>query len=99
MQEGGFPDWVKIPAKMQSQFFELAEKQAREVKTKLLKDKEKLNKLARLLHFSKIVENDEWKKWRAKLLTLFQMHSYNKSIRENRRTSVYRTPGKEKLFI
>ena len=64
MQGGEFPDWVKIPAKMQSQFFELAEKQAREVKAKLLQDKEKLTNLSKQLHFSKILENDEWKRWR-----------------------------------
>lgn len=64
MEEGGFPDWVKIPAKMQNQFFELAEKQAENVKAKLLEDKEKLKNLSRLLTFSKIPENDEWKNWR-----------------------------------
>jgi hypothetical protein len=61
---GEFPDWVKIPAKMQEQFFELAEKQAKNVKDKLIKDKEKLNNLRKLLTFHKIMENDEWKNWR-----------------------------------
>ena len=64
MEESSFPDWVKIPAKMQSQFFDLAEKQAKSVKTKLLEDKKKIESLSRLLSFSKIVENDKWKKWR-----------------------------------
>jgi hypothetical protein len=59
-----FPDWVKIPAKMQSQFFELAEKQAKNIKTKLLEDKKKLENLRRLLTFSQIDEDDEWKNWR-----------------------------------
>ena len=64
LEEGGFPDWVKIPAKMQNQFFELAEKQAKEIKAKLLRDKEKLKSLAKILTFSKIFENDDWKNWR-----------------------------------
>ena len=64
LEEGGFSDWVKIPAKMQNQFFELAERQAKEVKAKLLKDKAKLNSLSKLLKFSKISENDDWKSWR-----------------------------------
>lgn len=64
LEEGGFPDWVKIPAKMQNQFFELAERQAKEVKVKLLKDKAKLNSLAILLKFTKISENEDWQNWR-----------------------------------
>jgi len=64
LEETGFPDWVKIPAKMQSQFFELAEKQTKEIKEKLLRDKAKLESLAKILTFSKIVENDDWKNWR-----------------------------------
>lgn len=64
MKEDSFPDWVRIPAKMQSQFFELAEKQAKNVKAKLLEDKKKLESLSKLLSFSKIAENDEWKNWR-----------------------------------
>jgi hypothetical protein len=59
-----FPDWVKIPSQMQYQFFELAEKQATLIKAKLLRDKEKLNNLGKLLKFKKIPENDEWKNWR-----------------------------------
>jgi len=59
-----FPEWVKIPSQMQYQFFELAEKQAKHIKEKLLRDKEKLNSLAKLLEFKKIPENDEWKNWR-----------------------------------
>jgi hypothetical protein len=62
--EEGFSDWVKIPARMQSQFFELAEKQAKNVKAKLLRDKEKLDALRKVLTFSRIPENDEWKNWR-----------------------------------
>lgn len=59
-----FPEWVKIPTRMQYQFFDLAEKQARNIKAKLLKDKEKLNSLSKLLKFHRIPENDEWKNWR-----------------------------------
>jgi hypothetical protein len=64
LEEGGFSDWVKIPAKMQSQFFELAEKQAKDIKSKLLRDQKKLAALRNLLNFSKIQDNDEWKDWR-----------------------------------
>jgi len=49
-----FPEWVKIPSQMQYQFFELAEKQAKQIKAKLLRDKEKLNNLCRLLKFETI---------------------------------------------
>ena len=63
-EEAGFPDWVKIPAKMQNQFFELAERQTREIKAKLLRDKAKLEGLSKILTFSEIVENDDWKNWR-----------------------------------
>jgi hypothetical protein len=64
LEEGDFSDWVKIPARMQSQFFDLAAKQAKKVKAKLLKDKEKLDALCKVLTFSGIPENDEWKNWR-----------------------------------
>lgn len=64
LEEGEFSDWVKIPAKMQSHFFELAEKQAKKVKAKLLIDKEKLGALSKVLAFSSIADNDEWKDWR-----------------------------------
>lgn len=63
-EETGFPDWVKIPAKMQSQFFELAERQTKEIKAKLLRDKAKLESLSKILIFSKIAENDDWMDWR-----------------------------------
>jgi len=59
-----FPEWVKIPKQMQYQFFELAEKQAKQIKAKLLRDKEKLSKIGELLKFERIPENDEWKNWR-----------------------------------
>jgi hypothetical protein len=63
-EETGFPDWVKIPAKMQNQFFELAERQTKDIKAKLLRDKAKLEGLAKVLTFSEIAENDVWKDWR-----------------------------------
>ena len=63
-EETGFSDWVKIPAKMQNQFFELAEKQTKEIKAKLLRDKVKLESLSKILFFSQIAENDDWKNWR-----------------------------------
>lgn len=49
---------------MQNQFFELAERQTKEIKAKLLRDKAKLESLSKILTFSKIVENDDWKNWR-----------------------------------
>jgi hypothetical protein len=58
------PEWVKIPTQMQYQFFDLAEKQAKSIKAKLLRDKMKLNNLSRLLKFNRIPEDDEWKNWR-----------------------------------
>jgi hypothetical protein len=63
-EETGFPDWVKIPAKMQNQFFELAEKQTKQIKAKLLRDKAKLESLSKILAFSQIADNDDWKNWR-----------------------------------
>jgi hypothetical protein len=63
-EEHNFPDWVKIPAKMQRQFFGLAEKRAKTVKAKLLEDREKLERLGKILSFSKITEKDDWKNWR-----------------------------------
>jgi hypothetical protein len=63
-EETGFPDWVKIPATMQNQFFELAERQTKEIKAKLLRDKAKLENLAKILTFSEIAENEDWKDWR-----------------------------------
>ena len=64
VEEEKFSDWARIPAKMQSRFFELAGKQAKSLKAKLLKDKEKLVELSKALTFSAILENDEWKNWR-----------------------------------
>jgi len=59
-----FPDWVKIPSRMQEQFFELAEKEAQMTKTRLLEDQEKMRKLRERLTFNKIMEDDSWKSWR-----------------------------------
>ena len=59
-----YPAWVKIPSQMQYQFFELAEKQAERIRTKLLEDQEKLNNLRELLEFKRLPENDDWKDWR-----------------------------------
>jgi hypothetical protein len=64
LDEGGFSDWVRIPAKMQSQFFELAEKQAKDIKANLLRDQKKLAALHKLLKFSQVKDNEEWKDWR-----------------------------------
>ncbi len=63
-EEREFPDWVKIPTRMQYQFFELAEKQAEMMKGKLLRDKERLNKIKGLFQFKRIPENDDWRNWR-----------------------------------
>jgi len=59
-----FPEWVKVPQKMQHQFFELAEKEAERTKDRLLRDKEKLAEIRGLLRFDGIPEGDDWKEWR-----------------------------------
>jgi hypothetical protein len=58
------PDWVKIPSAMQYQFFELAEKEAKRTKTRLIEDRKKLHDLRKHLQFQKIPEDDSWKDWR-----------------------------------
>jgi len=59
-----FPDWVKIPAKMQHQFFELAEREAGRLKARLLEDRAKLLEVGKLLKFNDVPESDEWRGWR-----------------------------------
>jgi len=59
-----YPDWVKIPATMQHQFFELAEQEAKKTKQKLLEDAEKLKMFRQLLKFEKVQEDNQWKNWR-----------------------------------
>jgi hypothetical protein len=57
-------EWMKIPKKMQHEFFELAEKEARRTKTKLLKDKARLLEICKLLKFMEVPANKEWENWR-----------------------------------
>jgi len=59
-----FSSWVKIPRNMQHQFFEQAEKEAELTKARLLRDKEKLDKLRDLLRFDSTPESEEWRDWR-----------------------------------
>jgi hypothetical protein len=58
------PEWTKIPKKMQQQFFEFAQKEARETKTRLLKDRAKLVEIGKLFRFRDVPLNEEWKNWR-----------------------------------
>ena len=59
-----FPDWVRIPSKMQYQFFELAEREAERTGKRLEEQQLKLEELKRLLKFERIPESDDWKDWR-----------------------------------
>ena len=59
-----FPDWVRIPSKMQYQFFELADKEAERTRKRLREQQLKLEELRGLLKFEKIPENEDWKDWR-----------------------------------
>jgi hypothetical protein len=61
-----FPDWAKLPKKMQQDFFELAEKEARKIKTRILGNRSKIVELGKKLKpkFENVRSNDEWKKWR-----------------------------------
>ena len=40
-----FPEWVKVPQKMQNQFFDLAEKEAERTKARLLHPKASVSRL------------------------------------------------------
>lgn len=58
------PDWLKLPTKVQHQFFEHAQQEAQRTKSVLLEQKLKLEKIGQMLHFENAERNDSWKKWR-----------------------------------
>jgi len=58
------PDWLKLPTKVQHQFFEHAEQEAQRTKTLLLEQKQKLDKIHEMLRFQNVEQNDSWKNWR-----------------------------------
>jgi hypothetical protein len=58
------PDWLKLPAKLQHQFFEHAAAEAQRTKRLLLEQKEKLEEIRKLLIFKPIPKDDSWKDWK-----------------------------------
>ena len=58
------PDWLKLPTKVQHQFFEHAEQEAQRTKELLLDQKQKLDKIREMLRFENAEQNDSWKEWR-----------------------------------
>lgn len=58
------PDWLKLPVKLQHQFFEHATAEAERTKRVLLEQKKKLEEIGKLLSFKPIPEDDSWKDWR-----------------------------------
>jgi hypothetical protein len=60
----GTPDWLKLPVKLQHQFFEHAAAEAQRTRKLLLEQKSKLEEIRRLLTFKPIPKDDSWKEWR-----------------------------------
>jgi hypothetical protein len=58
------PDWLKLPARLQHQFFEHATAEAERTKKVLLEQKKKLEEIGKLLSFKPILEDNSWKDWR-----------------------------------
>jgi len=58
------PNWLKLPVKLQHQFFEHAEAEAQRTKKLLLEQKKKLDEIRKLLSFKPIHIDDSWKDWR-----------------------------------
>jgi len=58
------PDWLKLPVKLQHQFFEHAATEAQRTKKLLLEQKKKLEEIGKLLSFKPIPKDDSWKEWR-----------------------------------
>jgi hypothetical protein len=55
------PDWLKLPAKLQHQFFEHAAEEAQRTKKLLLQQKKKLDEIGKLLKFKSIPQDNSWK--------------------------------------
>jgi len=58
------PDWLKLPVKLQHQFFEHAAAEAQRTKKLLVEQKRRLEEVGKLLSFKSIPEDDSWKDWR-----------------------------------
>jgi len=58
------PDWLKLPVRLQHQFFEHAAAEAWRTKKLLLEQKKKLEEIGRHLSFKPIPEDDSWRNWR-----------------------------------
>jgi hypothetical protein len=58
------PDWLKLPVKLQHQFFEHASAEAQRTKTLLLEQKTKLDEIRKMLSFKPIPKDDSWRDWR-----------------------------------
>ena len=63
-QVEALPDWLKLPVKVQHQFFEHAQQEAQRTKALLLEHKQKLDKIRGILRFGNVEQNDSWKDWR-----------------------------------
>ncbi len=62
------PEWLKLPVKLQHQFFEHAEAEARRTKKLLLEQKKKLDEIGKLLRFKPIPKDDSWEDWRVAVI-------------------------------
>jgi len=58
------PEWLKLPVKLQHQFFEHAALEAERTKKTLLEQKTKLEQIRKMLTFKAIPKDDSWKTWR-----------------------------------
>jgi len=58
------PDWLKLPVKLQHEFFEHASVEAQNTKKLLLEQRKKLEEVGKMLSFKPIPEDDSWKNWR-----------------------------------
>lgn len=62
--EEQFSLWTKIPKRLQHQFFELAEEEARRTKLRLLENQKKLERIRGHLELKSVSKSETWKKWR-----------------------------------
>jgi len=58
------PDWLKLPVKLQHQFFEHAAIEAQRTKKLLIEQKKKLDEIRKMLSFKPIPKDDSWEDWR-----------------------------------
>ena len=62
------PDWLKLPVKLQHQFFEHATQEAQRTKRLLLEQKKKLDEIRKIISFTPIPKDDAWKDWRVAVI-------------------------------